>query len=238
MVSTETQAYTLEDQIELGNSQEVVARELLEFLTGRTVNEISDSGFNFTLKPESVYLAKAASRTDVLAANFAWQLDKKGIQVARSGFFPSVNLEGDYYTHRNSQPRDSRWEALLTIDVPIFEGTTTYGQLKEAVSKARESQLSFQRSGRTAIQDIHDAYANAQAALLRTAILEKALKSAELNYQLQTQDYKLNVVNNLDVLTALQNLEDIRRNYNHIFFEGKRIYWQLQVAAGEINLDN
>ena len=61
--------------------------------------------------------------------------------------------------------------------------------------------------------------------------------SAELSYHLQTQDYKLNVVNNLDVLTAIQNLEDVRRSYIHTSFESKRFYWQLLTAAGEINVD-
>jgi outer membrane protein len=236
VVSTEVQLYTIEDQIESVKSQEAIAKELLEFLVGRTVAEITESEIDFALKPESEYLAKASSRTDVQAANFAWQADKKRITIAKSGFLPQINLEGDVFSHRSSAPTDSRWEALLTIDVPIFEGTTTYGQVKEAISKARQSELLFNRAGRTAYQDIHDAYVDAQADLLRAGVLGKALKSAELNYDLQLQDYKLNVVNNLDVLTAIQNLEGVRRNFIHISYESKRFYWQLLVAVGEIDL--
>jgi hypothetical protein len=47
----------------------------------------------------------------------------------------------------------------------------------------------------------------------------------------------LNVVNNLDVLTAIQNLENIRRNFNHVSYESKRFYWHLLVAAGEIKVE-
>jgi len=237
VVSTEVQLYSLEDQIELVKNQEAIARQLLEFLIGRQINEITELGFNFFLKPESEYLAKASSRTDVQAASFALAADQKRVKIAKSGFFPTLNLETDYYTHRTSTPIDSRWEALLTIDVPIFEGTTTYGKVKEAISVARESRLLLERTKRLVIQDIHDSYVNAQADFLRTGILEKALKSAELNYELQTQDYKLNVVNNLDVLTAIQSLENVRRSYNHVSYESKRFYWQLLAASGEINLD-
>jgi len=202
----------------------------------RPFKEITDSESDFTLKPESEYLAMAPSRTDVQAANFAWKSDKENITVARSGFFPTVSLQSDIYGHRSSQPTDSGWDALLSIDVPIFEGTTTYGQVKEATSKANESGLLFRRTGREAVQDIHDSYVIAQASFIRTDILQKALKSAEQNYDLQSQDYKLNVVSNLDVLAAIQDLENIRRNFVHTSYEGKRFYWQLQVAAGEIDL--
>lgn len=236
VVNTETQLYSLEDQIALVKSQEALARELLEFLIGRRISEIVEPVASFSLKPESEYLAAASRRADVLAADFAWQVDKKNMAITKSGFFPSVNLEGDYFGHRNTVPRDSRWRTQLSIDIPIFEGTTTFGKYKEAVSKARESELLFKRSGRVAENEIQNAYSNAQAALARAALLEKALTSAELNYKLQLEDYQLNVVNNLEVLTAIQDLENIRRNFNHVSYEGKRFYWQLQVAAGEIDL--
>lgn len=237
VVMTETQFYMLEDQIESVKSQEQVAGELLAFLIGGPVNEITESECDFSLKPESAYQAEAYSRPDVRAANFAWQADQKGVMAARSGFYPQVNLEGDYYTHRANPPTDSSWGALITIYVPIFEGTITYGQVKQAIAIARESELLLQRARRVAVREIHDAYVYARADILRVGILDKALKSAEKNYDLQRQDYRLSVVNNLDVLAALQSLEDVRRSFIHILNERKRFYWQLLVAAGEIDLE-
>jgi outer membrane protein TolC len=170
----------------------------------------------------------------VLAAKYAWLAAQKNVAFARSGFFPSVSLEGDYYTHLDTTPTDRRWDAVLKISVPIWEGTTTFGLVKEAGAKAMESELLFKRAGRLVNRDIHNAYSNAQYAFSRLAILEKALKSAELNYTLQMNDYEKNVVNNLDVLTAIQDLADVRRSYNSILYASKRYYLQLQVAAGEI----
>ncbi len=236
VVNTEVQLYSIEEQIELAKSQELVARELLEFLLGRPFKEITETDSDFSLKPEAEYISQAPFRTDVQAADFAWKSDKENIVVARSGFFPAVSLQSDIYGHRASTPTDSKWDALLSINVPIFEGTTTYGQVKEATAKANQSGLLFRRTGREAVQDIHDSYVIAQAAFTRTDILRKALSSAEQNYDLQTQDYKLNVVSNLDVLAAISDLENIRRNFVHTSYEGKRFYWQLQVAAGIIDL--
>lgn len=237
VVTTEYQLYNLEAEIQLEINQELVVRQLLEFLIGRPFDKIAESKFDLTIKPEAYYLTKASSRPDIQAAYYAWKSDQEKITVAKSGFLPHVNLEGDYFTHRSSSPADSKWEALLSVNVPIFEGTTTYGQVKEAGAASKQSELLYNRLGRIVIQDIHDAYVNMQMSVLRKKTLGKALKAAELSYHLQTQDYKKNVVNNLDVLTAIQNWGDVRRSYIHTSYESKRFYWQLLVAAGEINPD-
>lgn len=236
-VSTETQFYVLLDQIESAKAKELVALQLLEFLVGCPVKEITENGSQFVLKAESEYMSRADARNDVLAAKYAWLSALKNVAFARSGFFPSVTLEGDYYTHLATAPTDRRWDAVLKISVPIWEGTTTLGFVKEAKAKASETELLFKRAGRIVNQDIHNAYINAQYAFSRLAILEKALKSAELNYTLQKNDYEKNVVNNLDVLTAIQDLADVRRSYNSILYASKRYYLQLQVASGEIPIE-
>jgi outer membrane protein len=237
VVTTEYQLYSLQAQIQQERNQELLVRQLMEFLIGRPFGKIAESKFDLDMKSEAQYLAEASFRPDVQASYYAWKSDREKIAVARSGFLPQVSLEGDYFTHRSSAPENSKWEALLSLDIPIFEGTTVYGQVKEAEAIAKQSGLLYSRLGRIAVQDIHDAYINMQISVLRKKTLGKALKSAELSYHLQLQDYKLNVVNNLDVLTSIQNLADVRRNYIHTTYESKRFYWQLLAAAGEINPD-
>jgi len=235
VATTEYQLYNLKAEMQLERNQELLVRQLIEFLIGRQFDKIAESEFDFKIKPESQYLAEASLRPDVQAAYYALRSDQEKIAIARSGFFPQVSLEGDYFTHRSAAPADSKWETLLTVNVPLFEGTATFGQVKEASYVAKQTGLLYSRIGRIAIENIHGAYVNMQISILRKKTLGKALGSAELSYHLQTQDYKLNVVNNLDVLTAIQNLEDVRRSYIHTAYESKRFYWQLLAAAGEIN---
>ena len=63
--------------------------------------------------------------------------------------------------------------------------------------------------------------------------LKKAYTMAKLNYYLQKKDYERRLVNNLDVLTAIQALQDAERSYIHALYEAKRQYWQLRVAVGQ-----
>ncbi len=234
VVNTEVQLYTLETEIELVKSQELVARQLLEFLIGRPVGNVFDSGDTQPfLRAEKDYLIRAAMRPDILAAQQAWEVSKKNLEVSKSGLLPTVSLQSDYYTKRNTSPQDAKWDTLLKVEVPIFQGTETYGAIREANSKMRVSQLQLTRLGRNILQEISDAYIKCQAAISNNKIIRKALIASRMNYYLQNKDYQFNLVNNLEVLTAIQSLGDARRNYIHSLYETKRLYWQLRVAAGE-----
>lgn len=234
VVNTEAQLYSVEADIETDKSQEAVARQLLEFLIGRPVGNIIDpADIPLELKTENEYINRADSRADVVAAGKAWELTRKNTIVAKSGLLPTVSVEGNYYTSRTTAPQDNKWDALFKVDVPIFDGAETLGAIKAANAQMRESQLQFQRAKRSAIQDIRDAYVRFKTAISRSNALKKAFAAAEMNYGLQRDDYRKNLVNNLDVLSAIQTLENTRRSFIEAAYETKRLYWQLQVAVGE-----
>ena len=238
VVNTEAQYYIVQAEIESVKSQEILARQLLEFLTGRPIGKIVDPENTMPLAgSEDTYVIKADSRPDVQAARDAWELAKRGVTVARSAFFPTVTVTPNYYEHRTTSPVKDRWDAQLQVELPIFEGTETFGALKLARAQARESELSYQRVRRLAVQDIRDVYTTFRTSFLQADAFEKALRAAELNYDLQKKDYQLNLVNNLDVLQAIQSLEETRRNHTHILYETKRAYWQLRVALGDLTLE-
>jgi outer membrane protein len=232
--STEVQLYSIEAEIESVKSQETVARDLLAFLIGQPVSEVSDPGQDIVLKPETEYLKGISNRPDLQAAKFEWELNKKKAYAAKTGFMPSVDVEGNVYTHKSTAPTNSDWDATLSVNVPIFEGTETIGAVKEANSIERQSKLKYKRALRLALKDVFDSYSRAYSALERTVALKKALKSADENFTLQQEDYKLSLVNNLDVLTAISSLEDARRNFNTAFYESRRYYWQLRASANDI----
>lgn len=235
LVNTESQLYNIEAEIQLVKSQEIIAKELMAFLIG------CDPGVLFegedtpdSLESESFYTANAGLRSDVKAFDFAQGVAEKKAYAAKAGLFPTITVEGNYYEKRNTAPLDATWSTVLKVNVPIFEGTTTYGNIKEANAKAREAELQYARAKRLASQDIHDSYIRVYSAILRSKALDKALKAAELNYFLQKEDYRNNLVSNLDVLTAIQNFGDTRRNYMRALYEKKRAYWQLQAAIGTV----
>ncbi|MDD2752724.1 MAG: TolC family protein [Candidatus Omnitrophica bacterium] len=234
-VNTQAQLYRIEADFELVKSRETVVRQILEFLTGCPVQEIVDTQNLFVqLNPEDYYADKLAKRPDVRAAAMAWEVAKKKVIVAQSDLFPTVSLEGNYYTARNTAPSDSSWDATLEVNVPIMEGTETFGNIKLANSQQRQAELELSRLKRQANTDIRNAYAQLKDGIARTKAMLKALTSSVDNYNLQKEDYRLSLVSNLDVLDAIRTMGETRRDFTQALYEMKRFYWQLRVATGEI----
>ncbi len=234
VVNAKVQLYNTIALIENVKNQEVVARQLLEFLVGGPVGELDDVySLPYNLQPEEFYVAKSEQRPDIKAAKYAWELSKKNIVVVESDFLPTVSLDSNAYTNRSGSYKGIDWDVMLAVKVPIFEGTEVIGKSKEARLQAHESELTYQRTKRHAPYDIRESYTSLNTAITVARELKNALDAARENFMLQKKDYELSLVSNLEVLTAIQLLRDAERNYIHALYEAKRLYWQLRVSVGD-----
>ena len=237
VASAQARLSRLEADIETVDSELSTARQLLGFLTGHPIESLSDDLIVEDISEnESHYTSKAADRPDVKAAHEAAQSAKHLVTAARAGHFPTVDLDGNYYTRRTGSS-DSDWDVLLSISVPLFSGGQTAGLIKEKKAVNRQAELTFQRTQRLAVNDIQNAYIRLRSSYRRTTALEKALAAAQRNYDLQVEDYGRSLVNNLDVLQALEDLQDAGRDAARSNNGLKRAYWDLQTALGTINYD-
>jgi len=234
VVNAKAQLYGVESDLELVKSREILARQILEFLIGSSFGDLKDPyEIPLALQQEEYYVSLSDSRPDVIAARYAWQVARATTSVISSKFLPDVTLGGNYYTQRTAFDKGTDWDVTLTISVPIFDGAETVGKSNEALAKQHESELDYRRKRRKAPYDIKDAYVRYKTAVTVYEALRKEFRTAKLNYHLQKKDYRLSLVNNLDVLAAIQTLQDSERSYIHALYEAKRLYWGLRVAVGE-----
>ena len=234
VVNAKAQLYIVESTIELVKSEEDVARQILEFLIGAPIGETKDDyPIPSELMAEEYYLSRSALRPDVEAAKYAWQTAVQASKIVDSDFLPTVDVDGNYYVQRTGFDEGTDWDITLSVNIPIFEGTETLGRSKEYALKAHESKLLFERAKRISPYEIKDAYIKLKSAIAVYECLKKAFNTAKLNYHLQRKDYERSLVSNLDVLTAIQTLEESQRNYIRALYAAKRLYWRLRVAAAE-----
>ena len=234
VVNAKAQFYGVEADIRVVENEEDISRQILEFLIGGPIGDIKDiydipSG----LMPIEHYLSRSMLRPDVEAAKYAWQAARQAYFIADSDFLPTVDIGGNYWIQRTGFDSGTDWDIYLKVTVPIFEGTETLGRSKEYQLKMHESLLSYDRSKRMAPYDIRDAYLRLQTALDVHECMKKTLATSRLNYTLQKKDYERSLVNNLDVLAAIQTLQTAERNYIRALYAAKRLYWRLRVAAAE-----
>ncbi len=235
VVSAEAQLNRIEAEREDARSQEAIARQLLEFLTGlEPIPALTDAEATEPISPSlDDYLSKVDRRPNLQAAQEASLVAQKEVAIAKSGFWPDVDVEGNSYTKRRGAAEGVDWDILLKVTTPLFQGGETSGKVKEAQALANQAKLQFEKTQRDALRDIKEAYIKAQSAVAKCEALAKTLESAEKNYELQQKDYQRSLVSNLDVLQALQGLQDAKRDFLQVEYEAKRLYWHLKVAAGE-----
>ncbi|MBI4432269.1 MAG: TolC family protein [Candidatus Omnitrophica bacterium] len=213
----------------------VLAKQLFEFYIGRPLAEDLAEDLAPVADKEAVdYLAKSHDRSDVKALEQAGILSDKNVQVARSGYWPTVSLDGNYYTERVGFQSDIEWDVLLSVDIPIFEGTQVAGKVKEAAAEREAARQNYSKSKRLAQLEIRNAYAAFHFLRRRENLLAQAATASEENYRLNALEYRRNLVNNLDVLDALRTWQNVRLRLNEARYETRKNYWKLQIAAGMI----
>ena len=234
VVNAKSQLYSVEADIKVVKSEEIIARQLLEFLTGRRVDKVKDTyKIPEYIMSEEYYVAKFMNRPDIKALEKAWKFSEKQLQVVNSDFLPTVSWQGNFYTQRTGFNKDTDWDVMLNASVPIFSGTEILGKSREYQFKAQENQLKYIRLKRLAPYDIKDSYVRFGTAVSVYENLRNAFRTAKVNYFLQRKDYTRSLVSNLDVLAAIQTLQNAQRNYIHSIYAAKRLYWQLRVSVGD-----
>ena len=236
--NTEAKLFQNEAVMEALRGEEQIAIKLLEFLTGKTIVSLAQEDImTDNVLSEQEYMSKADARADVQAVAEASKVAHQQITIARAGFWPTVNVVGDYYTKRVGNAADVKWDVSLNVDVPIFNGTETFGEVKKAKAQAEESKLKLNLTKRLAVLDIQNAYIKLMQGQKQMLAFRKAVDAAQKNYDYQISDYRNSLVSNLDVLQSLEDVQTVKRSYIAIKNETQRNYWNLKVATGDITDD-
>jgi outer membrane protein len=234
VASAEAKLARTEADMELTKGELAMAGQLLEFLTGRTVTALDEEKLPDGAFDMDALTMKADARADVVAAKEALASYKNNITAARSNFLPSATLAGNSYTKRSDVNEGNDWDVTLNVSVPLFNGMGDFGQMRQARAQANEADLRLSQVRRKAVLEIKNAYTRMESAYKRHAALQTAVAGARKNLNLQSEDFKKNLVNNLDVLQAVEDLQIVRRQEVNSRMALGREYWALQVATGEI----
>jgi outer membrane protein TolC len=211
------------------------SRELLAFIVGVPADEweLVDCAPDLpTAGRLDAYLAQTAGRPDILAAMEAERAARKRLSAAKGERLPTAHFEWNYYFHDSDNLQEGEWNGLITVELPLFDGGSIEARVNEnkALFARRKLDLSLLR--REAERGARTAFNNFNARLAEYARLMEAQATAELNYRAQLADYDLGVVNNLDVLDALERFHALRREVAAARYQAYRDLADLTAAAG------
>ena len=237
VLSAESQLATLQGQKESLLGQMRLAREALSLLVGEDMQGVllmDQIPPVKTIEPLDGFIGKSSSRSDLLALNQDLETKKRTLKVARGELYPTVSLAGNYYLKRVGFQEPIDWDLELSLTVPLFKGGSNLAGIKIRASEYREAELEYRRAKRNIESFVRTSHIQLQTALAQLAAYEMAFKRAERSYRLQVEEYRYGLVNNLEVLQALNTLQEAKKNLDHTLVEAKLNYLALRVAAEDL----
>ncbi len=157
-------------------------------------------------------------RPEVKTAQLNVEQAKEGVKIARSGFFPTISLNGAYSRSSNAADthgdiRSERWTVQTLATFTIWNwGNTAFkvGENKVKVTQAEDSKTQLIES---IMLEVKQDYLNMLVAEKNIGVAKTAIEQAEENLRMNEERYKYQVATQTDVLNAVTLLTQARTNY-------------------------
>lgn len=181
------------------------------------------------------YLKLSSQRPKLIAARKRRDAAVEDVTYQRAGHFPTVDLAGNYYLKREGfANNDSKWDAILTLTLPIFSGGTTQASVRQYASILKVSEIEAGRLERNTENDIRTLFQSLLSSEAELKAFNEAVDLADKAYDQTRKDYRFGLTTYLDLLNSLKTLTAAKRNldqakYRHVL---ERI--RIEITSGRI----
>lgn len=239
--SRESELYMLESQmavlladLQKFSGSRAASLEALSFLIGASSQSITISDSNpepTTAIPAEAAVKNAFFRSDVESAKENISGQKLRLKIAKGGRMPSVDLNGSWYLDRSGSLSGSKWDVYLILDAPLYQGGIISSKIDEQSSKLDEAEDNLSLARREMEAEIRQLCASLESSIARVAALRDAYAKSRRSYELQLKDYRLGLVNNLDVIQATLTLLSVKSDLDRAVLESKLSKALLDIAV-------
>ncbi len=186
--------------------------------------------------PVTYYVDRAlAGRQDLLAAQDAVQAAHYAVKAAVAEYYPSVSLNVAGYLYRENYADASKWNGILSANLPIFTGGAIRADVRDAWSRLRQAALFESYLRREIEQGVRTAYDNVLTSGIVLADLKYEVESSSQAYRQSVELVKNGLAIPLDVLTAQDTLLNAELQYTAESFN--RTIFQLDLIRADGDLD-
>ncbi|MGQ9509683.1 MAG: TolC family protein [Thermodesulfobacteriota bacterium] len=178
-------------------------------------------------------------RPEIKNANLRIEQAKEGVKIARSGFFPTLTLSGNY-TRISEEPglmgdwRGERWTIQTMANFTLGDWGKTAYRVGESKAKVTQAEYSKTQLVEGILLEVKNNYQNMLVAERNLSFAEKAIEQAEENLRMNEERYKYQVATATDVLDAVTLLAQARVNYYNALSDFNIIKARLERALGRM----
>src|SRR5262249_14899054 len=156
--------------------------------------------------------------------------------IAFNQYFPSVDLNVNYFLTRDSSPTDSDWNALIQFNLPIFTAGLIHADVRDAWSRYRQALLFERQLARQIDRDVRTSLENLTSTLARLDELRIQTAAARQALQQADQSYKVGLATNLERLTAQDQVLSAELQLASAEYERKFFYLNILRQVGRLHV--
>ncbi len=236
VLAQEAEVASIQAQLEAIRGAHAVSWQVLRFLTGLAeTRALADILEPPQLPPVEPLIQKALTgRSDIKELEADLRSAEAAVSIAAAGHLPTLSLEANYYTHRVGVSEGIDWDALVTLEVPLYAGGSVGASVREAESNARAAKLRLEGLVREVGLRVRRVYVDVESLRSELQSREKALASAKENHDIVQAEYRGGIATNLEVLTAFNAMRRAEFERDRARFSLKVAYARLAVETGEL----
>lgn len=233
VLAAESLLSQVESDIASARGRERVAQFSLRFITGLAEDLSPAEVAAAPPAPLQAYLDEARGRADVEARRKDVEAAGFSVSLQRRQAWPTIGAEANYYLKRpKGFQQDIDWDAAFTAAIPLYLGGSIGAQARQAEARKRSAEQALSLAQRSAETQVRSAYGDLESSLLIVLALERSIELARRNAEAQAADYRLGLVTNLDVLSALNAVQETRIRLDRARLAAFGAKARLEVAAG------
>jgi len=158
-------------------------------------------------------------RPEIKSANLNVDQALEAVKIARSGYFPTISLAGNYNKtsdegHLNPDNRwTERWSVQALASIAFSDWWRLGYKVGESKVKVAQAQDTKNQVIDNVILEVKQNYINMAQSEKNIGVAQKSIEQAEENVRLNEERYKYQVATATDVLDAVTLLAQARLNY-------------------------
>lgn len=169
----------------------------------------------------SVYASALNTRPEIKNAQIGIESSNLSIKMAKAQRMPTIGLSASAMTNTTSMS-DNEWGIQLknnfdvagglTLSVPIFDNRQTKTAIRKAKIQKQEYQLDLLDKQTTLYSTIENYWTQANTNQSMYKAAKESTKSAQVSYDLLSEQFRLGLKNTVELMTGMSNLLNAQQN--------------------------
>jgi outer membrane protein len=193
----------------------------------------------FATPLEEAFRESVMRRPEVRAAQVSIDQAKESVKIARSAYFPTVSVAGNY-SRLSEEPllagelRNESWSIQALATVTLWDWKKTASRVGESRVKVTQAENTLQQLKESILLEVKQDYLAMVQSERNIEVAAKSIEQAEENLRVTEERYKYQVATQTEVLDAVTLLAQARVNYYNALSDFNAAKATLERAMGRL----